>query len=479
VLFNSLHFLVFFPIVVVLFFTTPERYRLPLLFLASCYFYMAFIPAYILILFVLIAIDYTAGILIERAVGKARKRYLVLSLIANIGMLGVFKYFNFFSANLAAVNQWLGIPLHPILLHLALPIGLSFHTFQSMSYTIEVYRGNQKAERNLLVYSVYVLFFPQMVAGPIERPYNLLPQLRRPVRFETNRITEGLRIMLWGFIEKVVVADRLALYANQVFNDPARHHGLTVLLGIYFFSFQIYCDFSGYSHIAIGAATILGFNLMTNFKRPYFADSIADFWKRWHISLSTWFRDYLYIPLGGNRVPVWRWYLNLFLVFLISGFWHGANWTFLVWGALHGVYLIASIVLAPLRSNVLSRLRLRGTEWGIRALDTVVTFHLVSFAWIFFRARSIADAGLICKGLFQWTTARVSFEYPMGPSDLTLAFLCIAFLLFVDSLHGRFSFAQALSARPRWLRWSFYYATVFGILFFGVLTQSRFIYFQF
>jgi alginate O-acetyltransferase complex protein AlgI len=477
-LFNSLHFLIFFPIVVALFFTIPQKYRLALLFLASCYFYMAFIPAYILILFVLIGIDYTAGIFIEHAQQPSRKRLLIVSLAANIGMLGLFKYFNFFSTNVAAVNHWLGIPVHPWLLNLALPIGLSFHTFQSMSYTIEVYRGRQRAERNLLVYSVYVLFFPQMVAGPIERPYNLLPQLRHTVDFDAERIKEGLRIMAWGFIEKVVVADRLAIYANQVFDNPSNHHGATVALGIYFFSFQIYCDFAGYSHIAIGAAKVLGFRLMTNFKRPYFATSIADFWKRWHISLSSWFRDYLYIPLGGNRVSVPRWYLNLFLVFLISGFWHGANWTFLVWGALHGIYLIGSILAQPVRRLALHAFRLTGAELGVRLMDTFVTFHLVTFAWIFFRAHSMSDASLILHNLFQ-PSAGLSFEYPLGTSDFGLAFAGILFLMIADGLHGRFGVGHALDLRARWLRWSFYYATAFGILFFGILTQSRFIYFQF
>jgi alginate O-acetyltransferase complex protein AlgI len=479
VLFNSFHFLIFFPVVAALFFAVPTRFRLPLLFVASCYFYMAFIPAYIIILFVLIAVDYAAGLLIDRAQGPARKRILFISLVANIGILGVFKYFNFFSENIAALSSALGVPAHPMLLGLALPIGLSFHTFQSMSYTIEVYRGRWKAERNLLVYAVYVLFFPQMVAGPIERPYNLLPQFHRDVEFDAERATQGLRLMLWGFIMKVVVADRLALYANQVFDNPGGHHGLTTALGIYCFSFQIYCDFAGYSTIAIGAARLLGYRLMTNFRTPYFASSVAEFWQRWHISLSSWFRDYLYIPLGGNRVPRWRWYFNLFFVFLVSGFWHGANWTFLVWGGLHGLYLIGSIVIDPARRAVLRVLRLRETGRWVRLAGLFLTFHLVTLAWVFFRARSMGDAALILRNLTHPEPGGLSFEYPLGAVDFTLALLSIVALVGVDALRGRFRLGEAIAARPTWQRWGVYYASVLGILFFGVLTQSRFIYFQF
>ena len=479
-LFNSLHFLIFFPVVTAMFFAAPTRYRLPLLFVASCYFYMAFIPAYILILFLLIAVDYGAGLLIERAEGPSRKRLLIVSLVANIGILGVFKYFNFFSANVAALSRALGVPVHPAILDLALPIGLSFHTFQSMSYTIEVYRGRWKAERNLLVYAVYVLFFPQMVAGPIERPYNLLPQLRRDVRFDVERAKEGLRLMLWGFIMKVVVADRLALYANQVFDNPAGHHGLTTALGIYCFSFQIYCDFAGYSLIAIGAAWLLGYRLMTNFRTPYFAASISEFWQRWHISLSTWFRDYLYIPLGGNRVVPWRWYVNLMIVFLVSGFWHGANWTFIVWGGLHGLYLIGAIVLEPARRWFLRLLRVPAAGHAARVAGIVITFHLVSLAWVFFRARSMGDAFLILRNLtYLEPLGRLTFEYPLGASDFTLAIMAMLGLVTAEALRGRFRLSAALAQGPGWVRWGVYYAAAFGILFLGVLNQSRFIYFQF
>jgi D-alanyl-lipoteichoic acid acyltransferase DltB (MBOAT superfamily) len=478
-LFNSLHFLIFFPVVAALFFLAPHRYRLPLLFVASCYFYMAFIPSYILILFVLIAVDYVAGILIDRAEGPARKRLLWISLVANIGILGVFKYFNFFSENVAELSRALGLPVHPTLLHLALPIGLSFHTFQSMSYTIEVYRGRWKAERNLLVYAVYVLFFPQMVAGPIERPYNLLPQFHRDVEFDAERAKQGLRLMLWGFIMKVVVADRLAIYANQVFENPSAHHGLTTALGIYFFSFQIYCDFAGYSTIAIGAAWLLGYRLMTNFRTPYFASSVAEFWTRWHISLSSWFRDYLYIPLGGNRVSRWRWYFNLMFVFMVSGFWHGANWTFLVWGALHGLYLIGSIVIDPVRRSFLRLVRLAESGWVARLVGVFITFHLVTLAWVFFRARSMSDAWLLLENLVHPEPGGLTFDYPMGSSDFTLALLSIVALVTAELLRGRITVTSLIGARPVWVRWGVYYAAVLGILFFGVLTQSRFIYFQF
>ena len=282
-----------------------NTYRIYWLLLASCYFYMAFIPYYIIILFVVILIDYSAGIKIEKCIGRARRSWLIASLMANIGLLAMFKYYNFFNSNIeqiATLLNWnYGIPY----LRLILPIGLSFHTFQSMSYTIEVYKGNYKAEKNLAIYALYVLFYPQLVAGPIERPQNLLPQFRENHRFDYQNVRTGLMMMLWGLFKKIVIADRLSIYVNQVYSNPDKYHGWAVLVAIFFFAFQIYCDFSGYSDIAIGAARVMGIRLMTNFDYPYSAKSISEFWHRWHISLSTWFRDYFYISLGGNRVGKW------------------------------------------------------------------------------------------------------------------------------------------------------------------------------
>ncbi|MGE4569241.1 MAG: MBOAT family protein, partial [Bacteroidales bacterium] len=341
-LFNSLHFLVYFILVLSLYYALPHSKRWILLLGASCYFYMAFVPVYILILGFTIVVDYIAGIYIEKAEGNRRKLFLIISLIANIGVLGFFKYYNFLNRSLSSFLQ-LGFDMATPLPYLSilLPIGLSFHTFQAMSYTIEVYRGAHKAERHFGIYALYVMFFPQLVAGPIERPQNLLPQFRTSKFFQAEGFRQGLAQVAMGFFKKVVIADRLAMAVDHAYATSPEQSGLSMAIAAFFYSFQIYCDFSGYSDIAIGSARMMGFKLMTNFNAPYLAKSLTEFWKRWHISLSTWFKDYLYISLGGNRVSAAKVYRNLFIVFLISGLWHGANWTFVIWGALHGVIIVA------------------------------------------------------------------------------------------------------------------------------------------
>ncbi|HZK78006.1 MAG TPA: MBOAT family O-acyltransferase, partial [Gemmatimonadaceae bacterium] len=391
-LFNSFTFLIFFPVVATMYFVLPQRFRWAWLLAASCYFYMAFIPVYILILFFTIAIDYVAGILIENATGQRRKWFLVMSIVANVGVLAVFKYFNFLNANIHTIAEVFHWPYGLAPLSIILPIGLSFHTFQAMSYTIEVYRGNQKAEHHLGIYALYVMFFPQLVAGPIERPQNLLHQFYEKHEVDYDRITSGLKRMAWGLFMKVVIADRLARYVNVVYNDPKSFMGLTTIIATVFFAFQIYCDFAGYSHMAIGAAEVMGFKLMRNFDRPYLSRSISEFWGRWHISLSSWFRDFLYIPLGGNRVSRPRWYYNLFITFLLSGLWHGANWTFVIWGALNGFYLIFSLITADLRAAVAKAVGLAQRPALHNVVRILITFGLTTFAWIFFRANSLSDA---------------------------------------------------------------------------------------
>ncbi len=406
-LFNSIDFLIFFPVVTGLYFLLPHKFRWALLLLASCIFYMFFIPAYILILFVTITIDYFAGIYIERSTGSGKRFFLSLSVISLCAFLFFFKYFNFFNSNFAALARFLDLRYPISALNIILPIGLSFHTFQSLSYVIEVYRGRQKAERNFGIYSLYVMFYPQLVAGPIERPQNLLHQFYEKHVFEPRRVVDGLKLMLWGMFKKVVIADRLAVLVNQVYDKPQDYTGLWLILATVFFAFQIYCDFSGYSDIAIGAANVMGFRLMTNFNRPYFAKSIAEFWKRWHISLSTWFRDYLYIPLGGNRVSIPRWYFNLFITFLVSGLWHGANWTYVVWGALNGVYLIAGIWYSRYVRLGFSSSRYSTVRNAAKILGT---FILTCFAWIFFRARNIGEALHIIANLFRDLPGTVRFS---------------------------------------------------------------------
>jgi alginate O-acetyltransferase complex protein AlgI len=498
-LFNSLPFYIFFPIVTLGYFLLPHRFRWMWLLGASCYFYMAFIPKYILILCCTIIVDYFAAILIEQSTGAVRKRYLVASLVANVGALAVFKYANFFNTNLAALAQWIhwNYPIRS--LNIILPIGLSFHTFQSMAYTIEVYRGNQKAERQFGIVALYVLFYPQLVAGPIERPQNMLHQFHEVKTFDYDRVASGLRLMLWGFFKKMVIADRLAHLANPVFNHPSEYAGPMLILATLAFGYQIYCDFSGYTDIAIGSARVMGFSFMKNFDSPYCAQSIAEFWHRWHISLSTWFRDYVYIPLGGSRVSGARRAMNLMITFVISGLWHGANWTFVIWGGLHGMYLVVALWTRKFREGIARAIRLDRLGRLQGALKTLSIFLLVCFAWIFFRANTLSDALYFCRHLFSGmgnTSGRLLSEqllatlgsnlqlkilFPKltGAQVLAIAGAEIVLLETVQWLqrHGRAN--QMLSVSPDWLRWSGYYLMIFNILLLGVFEQSSFIYFQF
>jgi alginate O-acetyltransferase complex protein AlgI len=426
--------------------------------------------------------------MIESARGKRRKQYLLLSIIANVGVLCVFKYFNFFIDNVNGLLHAIHISSAPIpFLHIILPLGLSFHTFQAMSYTIEVYRGNQKAERHLGIYALYVMFYPQLVAGPIERPQNLLHQFREKHYFDYDNAVTGLRLMLWGMFKKVVIADKLALFVDPVFNNPSHYPPLTILIAVLFFTFEIYCDFSGYSDIAIGAARFMGFTLMTNFNRPYFSTSISNFWKRWHISLSTWFRDYLYISLGGNRVKVKRWYFNLFVVFLVSGFWHGANWTFVLWGALHGFYLIFAIVSEKTRNKLGDKLSLNRVTWLKNLLNVLVTFGLTSFAWIFFRAKNVSTAFYIIKRLPYSIKDLAHFiitsDSWLGSAipvnKLAVSFIVIAILLVIEFLQGKVNLYDVFKRQPVYIRWSAYFAILITMFLYGEFGDRTFIYFQF
>jgi alginate O-acetyltransferase complex protein AlgI len=362
-LFNSIQFLIFFPIVVILWFQLPQKWRNIFLLLASYYFYMCWKTEYLVLILLSTGVDYFAALKIQKSARmKKKKALLYLSLLINLGLLFGFKYFNFFSESMESFFKHINIFYETPHFQVLLPVGISFYTFQTLSYTIDVYRSKTHAEKNFIDFALYVSFFPQLVAGPIERSYRLLPQIKKKHTFSRVRLYSGLRLMLWGFFQKVVIADRLAYYVNEVYNHSDLYHGWTIWVATFFFAFQIFCDFSGYTDIARGAARILGYDIMLNFRRPYFARSIRDFWQRWHISLSTWFRDYVYIPLGGNRVVRWRWYYNLLLTFVISGLWHGANWTFLFWGALHGLYLILSYAVKiknPIRNTKKIRFLIR------------------------------------------------------------------------------------------------------------------------
>jgi alginate O-acetyltransferase complex protein AlgI len=475
-LFNSIEFCLFFVVVNMLYFSLKHEFRWLLLLVSSCFFYMFYIPYYILILGFTIVIDYFIGIYLEELKLNNRnpKPFLIFSIIINISILFFFKYYNFFLYGIqsVALNFQIHIPVAP--LSFLLPIGLSFHTFQAMSYTIEVYRGNQKAERHFGIYALYVMFFPQLVAGPIERPQNLLHQFHEKHYFDYDRIKSGLILMLWGLFKKVVIADRLALYSDVVFQNPQQYHGIALIIATFFFTFQIYCDFSGYSDIAIGAARVMGFTLMRNFNFPYFAYSISDFWKRWHISLSTWFKDYLYIPLGGNRVDSLRFYFNILVVFAISGLWHGANWTFLCWGILQGIFLIFETIV-PL-------------YFLPKSIRFIITFLLISVSWIIFRSNSISDSVYVLTHLFYKLDEQLSSIFIKGVvnigvqtsrNSLLLSFFLISIIIAIEFLDKKYSISILLSKMSSFLRWCIYYAIILAILFLGVYENKQFIYFQF
>ena len=470
-LFNSFPFLVFFLVVTTAYYVVGYKWRWLLLLLASCYFYAFLIPGYLIVLFLIIIIDFFAGILIESNSGKARRLFLVLSIFSNLGVLFFFKYHNFFVENLNWISgdgssgrvlfsawKW------------ALPIGLSFHTFQAMSYTIEIYRGNQKAERNPGIYALYVMFYPQLVAGPIERPQNLIPQfyLKHPLSYST--VIAGLKLMLWGFFLKVVVADRLGIYVDYVFRDIGSHSRLSLITAVFFYSFQIYCDFAGYSLIAIGSAKTMGISLSENFRRPYLSGSFKEFWQRWNITLSFWFRDYLYYPLGGSRVMVSRYIFNIGVVFILSGLWHGANWTFICWGLLHGFLVLAG----HLRRIRFPKLTIN------RFVEILFTFLMVSFAWIFFRSQTVHEAWQIIMRIFDPNTiGTVGGEFEER-SLLVYSFTGIVTVIMADIISEYFPKQFRLLYNHRsWIRISSCIGLIIIILLFGVFDGSQFIYFQF
>ena len=471
-LFNSIQFLVFFVVVTGLYYALPHRFRWLLLLLASCGFYMAFIPVYILILFFTIGIDYIAGIQIEKATGHRRKQFLVLSLVANLGVLAFFKYYNFFTDNVNVLLDGLHVARYELPnLRIILPIGLSFHTFQAMSYTIEVYRGNYPAERHLGIYALYVMFYPQLVAGPIERPQHILPQFHEEKHFDFAQAIIGLQRILWGVFKKVVVGDLLGQYVNSVYDNYPMHAGLALLLATYAFAIQIYCDFSGYSDIALGSAQVMGFKLMENFRRPYFSKSVTEFWRRWHISLSSWLRDYLYVSLGGSRGGKWFTYRNLMLTMLLGGLWHGASWNFVIWGALNGVYLSVEKVLgvrvdAPLR-------------WPARVVRVVLTFHLICLTWVFFRATTFGQALYIVQHIvLAPATFLEGLQLEVGTWGPML--FVVALLLVIEFGYLRRHPFQQLTPQRGWGRpLAVSLCLTLLILCFGVSYGGQFIYFQF
>jgi D-alanyl-lipoteichoic acid acyltransferase DltB (MBOAT superfamily) len=430
---------------------------------------MAFLPSYILILFVIIIIDYVSALAIENANKKEIKRlYLLLSILSNVGILCFFKYFNFLDHNLEQVVNFLGGNYKPSALDVILPIGLSFHTFQSMSYTIEVFRGNQKAERHLGYFSNYVLFFPQMVAGPIEKYSNLGSELKKQISPIYDNFAEGFRLILFGLFIKMTVADNLAPVVNEVYLDPKSYNSISILNAIVFFSFQIYADFFGYSTIALGAAKLLGIDLINNFKTPYLSLSINEFWKRWHISLTTWFREYVFIPLGGSRVNAFRWIINILVIFFISGLWHGANWTFVAWGLLNGL-----VYLLERGFTVIFKMHFKEGFNAINLFRGVKTFFIVSFIWIFFRAETFGKAEeMIASFIHNWNVEGKDITYGYS-------FLFIGLFLLFDILLKRSRIDNWLKERKEYVRWGFYALLLFFVLTMSGMVNLPFIYFQF
>ncbi|MCC9136457.1 MBOAT family O-acyltransferase [Pontibacter silvestris] len=488
-LFNSIDFLLFFPIFVILYFLTPYRFRWVVLLVASYFFYMYWKAVYALLLIASTAIDYFCG----RMMGsyeepRRRKPYLYLSLLSNLSILFFFKYFNFFTESVHTLLNSLNIHYSPALVDVLLPMGISFYTFQTMGYSIDVYYGRIKPEKHLGIFALFVTFFPQLVAGPIERAGDLLRQFREKYDFSYNGLVLGVRLMGWGMFKKVVIADNLAPLVNQVYNNPTSYEGISLIIATVFFAFQIYCDFSGYSDIAIGAARVMGFRLMQNFRRPYFSKNIREFWSRWHISLSTWFRDYVYVPLGGNRVVKWRWYYNLFLTFLVSGLWHGAAWTFIVWGALHGFYQIVGLITRDSRNALNSTLGLHKYPKLLNGLQIASTFFLVCLAWVFFRANNLADALYIIRhsvtglgNVFELNPNTISHILFLD-QNITIFVIAVAGILLLEMLHlvqENISINKLLQRQAVWLRWSLYYALIIAILLFGNFGHEEFIYFQF
>jgi len=487
-LFNSWQFAVFFIVVFFTYFALPHRFRWILLLIASYYFYMSWNPELVVLISGVTLDTYLAARLLATPgrSQRARKTILAVSVTVPLLILFFFKYFNFFSAAVEQVLARISIPVHSVALDVILPVGISFYTFQSLAYVIDVYRGDIEAQQHLGIYALFISFFPQLVAGPIERSKNLIPQFSEKHAFNEQDAIDGIRMMAVGFFKKMVVADSLAYRVNYVYNDLSNHTGLSLIVATVLFAFQIYCDFSGYSDIAIGAARMLGFRLMKNFDSPYLSHSIKEFWRRWHISLSTWFSDYVYIPLGGNRVKLPRYYFNLFITFLVSGLWHGANWTFVVWGALHGVYRIIGAMRETARKH-------RGlsaepeTKGFLSVLQVVFTFSLVTIGWVFFRANSLQDAIYVFQhcfdgiggSLFQYLRdGYVGAAFDKGIFLQTIVFL--GALALIDVSMKKRDMLRWLDAQKPVYRWGIYLAfTLLIVLLSEKGIAAQFIYFQF
>lgn len=497
-LFNSAQFLVFFPIVLFIFFLIPKKVRYIWLLIASYYFYMCWSVKYALLLLFSTGVTYISGILLEnikaRSIDKSRKERLKKLCVAgsfglNLGVLIFFKYFDFLFDNISGLLGVAGIELSRPGFNIVLPVGISFYTFQALSYTMDVYRDEIYAEKNFLRYALFVSFFPQLVAGPIERSKNLLKQLGQTQKFDFEKARDGLLLMLWGFFLKIVLADRIAIFVDAIYGDYAAKGGFYIVVATMLFAVQIYCDFYGYSTIAMGAAEILGIHLMENFNSPYLAQSVAEFWRKWHISLSSWFRDYLYFPLGGSKKGKLRKYLNIMIVFLTSGLWHGASWSFVVWGGLNGFYQIIGDILKPVRDKAVKWLQLDRNTYSHKLFHIVGTFALIDFSWIFFRAASLGDALGILRSMVStfnpWILLDGSlYKCGLDRANFDVMLISILILLGADICKARgVKIREIIVKQEWWFRWVFVAMSAAMILLLGVwgsnYDATSFIYFQF
>jgi D-alanyl-lipoteichoic acid acyltransferase DltB (MBOAT superfamily) len=481
-LFNSVNFAIFLPIVFLLYwFATKGNLRLQniLLLVSSYFFYACWDWRFLFLLIFSTLLDYFTGIKINEASNRTRRLFwLWLSITVNLGFLGVFKYYNFFAESFADGLSLLGIKANFGSLNIILPVGISFYTFHGLSYVLDIYKERIKPERNFIDYSVFVSFFPLLVAGPIERATHLLPQILKSRQFDYLKAVDGLRQILWGLFKKMVIADSCAGYANTIFNNSADYSGSTLVFGALFFAFQIYCDFSGYSDIALGTARLFGIDLLRNFAFPYFSRDIAEFWRRWHISLSSWFRDYLYIPLGGSKGGTMMKVRNTFIIFLVSGFWHGANWTFLIWGFLNALYIMPSIVFNTHRNNLDIVAKGRSLPTGKELVSILITFGLTLFAWIFFRANDLTHAVNYISEIF--SKSLFSLPYFAGMSTALTTTVLIVIFIIIEWMGREHQYALSHLGinwrRP--FRYAMYYGIIIAIFYFAG-SEQEFIYFQF
>jgi D-alanyl-lipoteichoic acid acyltransferase DltB (MBOAT superfamily) len=469
-IFNSITFAVFLPVVFAIYWSLVNRklvYQNILLLVASYVFYGFWDARFLVLIFVSSLSDYLIGLQLAKAEKEEkRKRWLGLSLLINLGVLFSFKYFNFFLDSFSILVETFGFQANKSTLQIILPVGISFYTFQTLSYTIDIYKNKIKPTRNFIDFFAFVSFFPQLVAGPIERASHLLPQFQEKRYFTYENANAGLRLILWGLFKKVVIADRLAYSVSLVYDSPQDFSGFAVILATVFFAIQIYCDFSGYSDIAIGTARLFGFDLMTNFKTPYLSTSIRDFWQRWHTSLSTWFRDYVYIPLGGNRVSTGRWWLNVMTTFTVSGLWHGANWTFVIWGGIHGLFYAIEKQFEVIKLP--------------KFLSGILVFTIVCIAWIFFRADTLNDAILLIQNAINFTQAFDFQALFINKNYGIYTIIAIGILIIFDILNQQNEINDWLIQQPKIIRWAIYYFLLFAIVFFGEFTNApEFIYFRF